>query len=107
MKTSNTVTIPPYHIPIAPLKAIIHVISNNIKPNTLIDIQENPFLTIEQPDLVVIPMQQKLGPRIHNVYMAVLWNPGGQTVILKTSITTCYVKESDYMEKSPQTNEKR
>ena len=46
--TNNTVTIPPYHISIAPLKAINWTIKNNIKPNALIE--ENPFLAIKQPD---------------------------------------------------------
>ena len=52
-----------------------HVINNNMKPNTLIKIEENPFLAIEQPDLVLIPMLWKLGPRTPNIYMTVLWNP--------------------------------
>ena len=33
--------------------------------------------------------------------MTVLWNPGGQTIILKRNMTIDYVKESDYMEKDP------
>ena len=53
-----------------------------------------------------MPMLQKLGSRIPDVYMEVMWNPGGQTVILKRSMTIGYVKESDYMWKAPQTNEK-
>ena len=32
--TDNTITIPPYHISIAPLKAIDYTISNNINPYT-------------------------------------------------------------------------
>ena len=46
-------------------------------------------------------MLKKPGPKITNVYMAVLWNPGGQTVILQRSMTICYIKESDYMEIAP------
>ena len=61
----------------------------------------------EQLDLILIIMLQKLGPRIPNVHMAVLWNPGGQTVILKRSMTIGYARESDYMGKVPQTNEKK
>ena len=99
--TNNTVTIPPYHISIASLKAINHTISKNIKPNTLIKIEENPFLAIEQQDIVLIPILQKLGPRVPNVYMAVLWNPGGYPVTLKRNMTISHVRESDYMEKSP------
>ena len=83
------------------MKAIYHVINNNINPNTLIEIEENPFLVIEQQDIVPIPMLQKLGCHVPDVYMAVLWNPGGQTVILKRNMTIGYVKEADYMEKGP------
>ena len=50
--------------------------------------EKTPFLAIEQPDMILIPMLQKLGPRTPDLYMAVLWNPGDQTVILK--------KEHDY-----------
>ena len=71
-----------HHISIAPLKAFNHAISNSIKSNTLIEIEENPFLAIEQPDLVLIPMLQKLGPRIPDIYMAVQQNQGVQTVTL-------------------------
>ena len=97
--TNNTVTIPNYHISIAQLKAINHVINNNIKPNTVIEKEENFFLAIDQPDLVLNTMLQKLGPQISKVCMAVLWNPGGQTALLKRNMTIWYVRESDYMEK--------
>ena len=104
---NKIVTMASYHIYIAPLKAINHVINNKMKPNSLIEIEERPFLAIEQPDVVVIHMLQKLGHRIPDVYMSVLWNPGGQTVILKRNMTISYVKESDYMEKVPWTKEKQ
>ena len=90
--TNNTVTIPPYYISIAPLIAINHVINNNIKPNILTEIVDNPFLAIAQLDLVLIPMLQILGPRISDVYMPVLWNPGGQAVIFKRNMTISYVR---------------
>ena len=64
--------------------------------------EEIPFLAIEQQDLVLIPMLQKLGPQIPDVYMAVLWNSGGQTLILKRNMTIRYVRESDYMGKNRQ-----
>ena len=99
--TNNTITIPLYHISIAPLKAINHVINNNSKPNTLIEIEENPFLATEQPDLVLTPILQNIGPQIPDAYMAVLSNPGCKTVILKRNMTTGYVRETGYMEKSP------
>ena len=72
----------------SPIEAINHATCNNIKPK----IEENSFLAIEQLDLVLIPMLQNLGSRIPNVYMAVLWNPGGQTAILKRNTTISYVK---------------
>ena len=50
--------------------------------------------------MVLIPTLQKLGTRIPDVYMAVLWNPGGQTVKLK-KMTISYVRELDYMDKGP------
>ena len=99
--TNNTVTIPSCHIFITPLKAINHVVSNNIKPNNLIEIEETPFLVIEQLDIVLTPVLQKLGPRMPDIYVAVLWNPHDQAVILKRNMTICYARESDYMEKSP------
>ena len=77
LMTNHTVTKPLYHISIIPLKSINHVLNNNIKPSNLIEIENNPFLSIKQLDLIIIPMLQKLGLRIPDVYMAVLWNPGG------------------------------
>ena len=50
-------------------------------------------------------MLQKLGFQMPDVYMAGLWNPGVETIILKRNTTIRYVKELDYMEKVPQTNE--
>ena len=99
--SNHGVTIPPYHISIVPLKSINHALSSNIKPNTLIEIEEKPFLSIEQLDLIITPMLQRLGLRIPNVYMAVLWNPGGQVIILKRNTTISYARESDYMKKKP------
>ena len=52
----------------------------------------NLFLTIEQPELKLIPMLQKLGFQTPDVYMAVLWSPGGQTIILKWNTTISYGK---------------
>ena len=81
---------------IDPLKGIYHAISNNIKPNTLIEIEQNPFSSDRTTAISINNNATKLGPRILNVYMAVLWNPGGQTVILKRNTTIGYVGESDY-----------
>ena len=103
LMTSNTVTIPHNHISIVPIKAIKQLINNNFKPNDLIEIEANPFLTTEQ-ELILIPMLQKLqnlGSQTPNVYMALLWNPGGQTKILKQNKTISSAKELDCMENVP------
>ena len=98
--TNHIVTIQPYCISIIPLKSVNHSLRHNIKPSTIIEIEENPFLSIEQPDMIIIPKFQKLGLRIPDVYMVALWNPGGQPVMLKRNITISYAKESDYMKKN-------
>ena len=51
--TTNTVTIPPYHISLFPLKAINQAINTKIQSGALLEIDENPFLTIEQPEMVL------------------------------------------------------
>ena len=96
--TTNTVTIPPYHISLVPLKTINQTKNAKIQSEALLEIEEYP----EQQELVLIPTLQKLGSRVPDAYMAVQWNPGGQTVILKRNRTIGYVKESDYIEKGPQ-----
>ena len=106
LMTTHTVTIPPYHISIATLKCINHTLSSSINPYTLMEIEENLVLSIEQLDLILIPMSQKLGLSIPDVYMAVLCNPGGQAIILKRNTTIGYARESGYMENAPLTNEK-
>ena len=57
---SNTVTIPPYHASLVPLKAIHQATNMKFPSETLLEIEENLFLTIEQPELVLIPTVQKL-----------------------------------------------
>ena len=99
--TNNTVTVPPYHISIALLRAINHVINNTIKSNSFIEKEENPFLFREQPDLILMPVLQKLGPQRPNVCMALLWNPDCETVILKRNTVIGCVRESAYMGQSP------
>ena len=76
--TTNTVTILPHHISFVPLEAINQVINIKFPSEALLEIEENPFLTIEQPELVLMPILQRLGSQIPDKYMAVLWNPGGQ-----------------------------
>ena len=87
------------------MKSINHVLSSNIKPYTLIEIEENPFLSIEQSGMIILVLW-KLGLRIPDAYMAVLWNPCGQPIILKRNTTFSYSRESDHMEKMPPINEK-
>ena len=48
--TNNTITIPPYHVSKILLKPVDHMV---LWPNTLIKIDKNPFLLIEQPNLVL------------------------------------------------------
>ena len=99
--TTNTVTIPPFYISLVPFKAINQVINIKFPSEPLLEIEENPFLTIEQPKLVLIPTLQTLGSQVPDTYMAVLWNPSGQDLILKRNMTIGYIEESDYMEKDP------
>ena len=46
-------------------------------------------------------MLEKLGLRKPGLYIAVLWNPGGQPLILERNITNRYARELDYMDNSP------
>ena len=62
----NTVPILPHYLSLVPLKAINWAINTKFPPDTLLEIEENPFL-----------MTQKLGLQASNPYIAVLWNPGG------------------------------
>ena len=58
---TNTVTIPPHHISLVSLKAINYAINTKFLSEPLLQIEENPFLTIEQAELVLTPNLQKLG----------------------------------------------
>ena len=66
----------------------------------MLEIEENPFLSIEQLNTAIIPVLQRIGLRIPDQVMAVLWNPGGHNIGLKRNSTISHVKESDYIEKS-------
>ena len=70
--TTTTVTIPPLHISLVPLKAINQVINTEFPSEALLEIEENPFLTIEQPKLVFMPTLQRLGSQVPDTYIAVL-----------------------------------
>ena len=101
--TMTTVTILPYHIPLVPLTAVNLTTNTRFWSGALLEIKENPFLTIEKSELVLISTLQRLGSQVPDAYMVVLWNPSGQNVIPKWNMTICYVKESEYKEKEKKT----
>ena len=53
--TTNTVTIPSHHICIVPLKTINQTVNKKFPSKALLEIEANPFLTIEKPELILIP----------------------------------------------------
>ena len=59
--TTNTVTVLPHHISIVPLMDINHAINTKFPSEALLKIEETPFLTIEQQQLVLIATLQDLG----------------------------------------------
>ena len=61
---------------------------------------EKPFFTIEQPYVKIIPALKKLDNEPLNKFMAILWNPGGDSISIKRNTPISYMKESDYVEKS-------
>ena len=68
-------------------------------PNTLTEIEENPFLLSEEPIIVILPLLQKVGDRLPDAFIIALWNGGSHKITLKRNTTIGYVKESDYIEK--------
>ena len=48
-----------------------------------------------------MPTLQRLRSQVPETYMAVLWDSGGQNVMLKWYMTIGYVKGSEYKEKDP------
>ena len=81
--TNHKATVLPYYISIIPLKPVNHTLGTNLWPNTLLEIEENPFLSIEQLNITIIPVLQKIGLRIPHLFMAVLRNPGSHNISLK------------------------
>ena len=59
--TKSTVTLQPHHISVVPLISIND--PNKIHTDTLLEVEENPFFTIEQPNITIIPTLQKLDNR--------------------------------------------
>ena len=41
-------------------------------PETLIELDENPFLSIEQPCIAILPLLQKLGDRLLDEFITAL-----------------------------------
>ena len=95
--TQHTVTLPPYHISIVPLMAINY--AANMHTNTLIEIDDNPFFSIEQPNITIIPALQKLDSQTPDKFMAILWIQGSNSVSIKNMTIGC-IKESQDIEKS-------
>ena len=58
--TITTVAIPPHQISIVPLKATNQAINAKFTSETLLEIEGNPFLTKEQPALVLVHTLQRL-----------------------------------------------
>ena len=98
--TSHSVIVLPYNISIIMLKLVNHTFGINLQPNTLFEIEENPILSIEQPNITVVPVLHKVGHRILDSFLAVLGNQGGHNISFKRISTIGYVKGSDYIENS-------
>ena len=79
-----------------PLILLRHLV---LWPNTLIEIDDCPFLSIEQPGISILPLLQKVGDRLPDEFIIALWNHGDYTVTLKNKTTLGYVREADYREK--------
>ena len=97
--TKSTVTLPQHHISIVLLTSINY--SNKIHTDTLLEMEDNPFFTIEQTNVTIIPALQKLENRTPDKFMAILWNPGVGSKRIKRNTTISYKKDSYYIEKSP------
>ena len=54
-------TVPPFHISILMLKPVNHTFGIDLQPNTLLEIEENSFLSIEQLNITIIPALGKIG----------------------------------------------
>ena len=62
--------------------------------------RECPVLAIDQPNITIIPALQTLDNRTPDKFMAIIWNPGGDSISIKRNTTISYMKESDYVKKS-------
>ena len=88
--TKSTVTLPPHHISIVSLTAINY--PGKVHTDILLGMKENPFFTIKQQNITIIPALQKLDNRTPDKFMAVLWNPGADSISIKRNTTIGYMK---------------
>ena len=103
--TKHTIIIPPYHISIVPLPSINH--TENIKTNTLLEIENSLFFCIKQLNITITPTLQKLESRMPDKFMAYLWNPGGKTITIKIAWPLAMSENPFSSSKNPKlTNEK-
>ena len=58
-----------------------------------------PFLSIEQPNIAILPLLQKVEDKLPDQFIVVLWNQCNYTKTLKRNTMIGYMKESDYIEK--------
>ena len=77
-----------YHISITPFKPINYTSGINEQPNTLLRIEEKLLLSFEQPGITVLPALQRLGLRIPDSFMAILWNSGDHTTTSRETLPT-------------------
>ena len=59
--------------------------------------EENPFFSIDQLNITIIPALQKLDNRTPDKFMAILYNPDGHSISRRKN--NGYIKESEYIEK--------
>ena len=88
---NNTVTIPIYLVSIEPLKPVDHMV---LWPNTLIEIDEYPFLPVEHSSVVILPLLHRVGDRLWDKFTIALCNQGGHIITLEENTTIGYVREA-------------
>ena len=71
-----------------------------VHADTLLEMEEVPFFTLEHPNITIIPALQKLGKRTPDKFMAILWNLGVDSLSIKRHTTIGYLKRSNFVEKS-------
>ena len=95
--TNETSTITPYQVSMMLLIPVGHLL---LWPNTLIEKDQSPFLSIGKLSISILPLLQKVGGRLPDGFITASWNHGDHTKTLKKNTTIGYVREVDYTEKS-------